>query len=108
MLLIPHRRLVTMPGVAERHTEDPGTSLLARLRMKGRRSLEEVNLRLLPWCRVKNPYNPSALAQPSHETLHRLIAVAVAVLLHQVLPDTLSGEPRLQLLDYLFFVGSSQ
>jgi hypothetical protein len=104
-LLVPDRLLVAVPGVAERHAEHPGPLPLAGGGVERRNALEEVDLPFFSRGGVDHAGDPPGPAQGADVPLHRLVAVRVAELLHQVLPDALQAQPRVELLDDGVVVG---
>jgi hypothetical protein len=97
-LLIPHGFFVAVPRVAERHPEHPRPTPLTRRGLERGGPLKEIDLRLGPRGAVEDADGPARGRQRPHESLHRFVTGAVAVLLDQVLPDALQTQPRVEFL----------
>jgi hypothetical protein len=97
-LLIPDRFFVTVAGVAERHPKHPRPAPLAGGGLERGSTAEEINLAFGAGGAVKDPDGPPRRYDRPHESLHRFVAGAVAVLLDEVLPDPLQAQARIELL----------
>ena len=87
-----------MTRVAQRHAKHPRPTPLAGRGLERRRAAEEIDLRFGPGGAMKDAHGPTRRRDRPHESLHRLVARAVAVLLDQVLPDPLHAQARVELL----------
>jgi hypothetical protein len=96
--LIPHRLLVAVARVSERHAKHPRTTPLAHLCFERRCAAKEVDLRLSPGRAVKDPDRSPPHRERADEPFHRFIAGSVAKLVDQVLPDPLEAEARVKFL----------
>jgi hypothetical protein len=104
-LLIPDGFLVPVTGMAQRHPEDPGSLPATGLDIEGRSSLEEIDLGFLSRVAVVDTHSPLRALQAPDVALDRLVGVAVAVRLDQILPDALDGQPEVEFLDDDVVVG---
>jgi hypothetical protein len=93
-VLLLHGLLVAVAGAGEGHPEDPGAPPLLSLPVEGGRPPEEVHLGLLPRRMLQNVgHLRPLLPAPPDEALHRGVAVAVALLLPQVLGSSPPTRP---------------
>ena len=76
-------------AVAQRHHEQPGTPVLARLGVPHHRAGPVVDLGFFPRSSLDDACSLGALrsAELAHEAFNRLVAIGEAVIRHQVLPD---------------------
>ena len=76
-------------AVAQRHHEQPGTPVLARLGVPHHRASPVVDLGFFPRSSLDDACSLGALrsAELAHEAFNRLVAIGEAVIRHQVLPD---------------------
>lgn len=98
-LLISHGLLVAVSRVRERHPEHPGPPPLSRVGIERGGALEEVHLGLFPRFGMDDAGGANRPGQSTDESLHRLVATRVAVLLHEVLPDPLAVQSGVELLE---------
>ena len=79
-LLIPDGFFVAVARVAERHAKHPRPSPLAGRRVQRRRAAEEIDLAFGAGGAMKHADGPARRRDRPHESFHRLVARAVAVL----------------------------
>ncbi len=84
--------------MTQRHPKYPGSPPLAGARVERRRAAEEIDLAFGAGGAVKHADRTPRRCDRPHESLHRFVAGAVAVLLDQVLPDPLEAQSRIELL----------
>jgi hypothetical protein len=97
-LLIPDGFFVPMARVPQRHPEDPGPAPFAGARVERRSATEEIDLGFRPRGAMNHAHGPPPRRERPDESLHRFVAGPVAVLLDQVLPDSLQAQAGIELL----------
>lgn len=96
-LLIPHRLFIAVARVAQCHPKHPGPTPFPGRRVERGRAAEEIDLRFGAWGAMKDAHGTTRRRDRPHESLHRLVARAVAIHLDQVLPDPLDAQACVEL-----------